>query len=214
MKILHIDSSIMGDNSVSRQLSKTIVERIEADHDEFETTYLDLARDPVQHLSGELFAAQASAPEHRTADQQRDIDHGAKIMNDFLAADIIVIGAPMYNFSVPSQLKAWIDRVAVAGKTFRYTEKGPEGLAGGKKVVIVSSRGGFYGPDTPAAPMDHQEPYLRAVFGFLGITDIEYVRAEGIAMGPDHRQSALDNAMSTIASQCDKAKANRQAVAS
>jgi FMN-dependent NADH-azoreductase len=103
-------------------------------------------------------------------------------MDQFLASDVIVIGAPMYNFSIPSQLKAWIDRIAVAGKTFRYGPNGPEGLAKGKKVVIASARGGAYGDESPA---DFQEPYLRHVFGFLGISDIEFVRAEGVAHGPE-----------------------------
>ena len=213
MKLLHIDSSILGANSVSRRLSASLVRKWRAEVPGLEVVYRDLAVEPLPHLSGALLGAQAAAPETRSPEDHRDVTTSAAVLEEFLAADIVVVGAPMYNFSVPSQLKAWIDRIAVAGKTFRYTEKGPEGLAGGKKVVIVSSRGGFYGPDTPAAPMDHQEPYLRSVFGFLGITDIDYIRAEGVAMGPDQRQSALDNAMNTIASQCEKAKANRQAVA-
>ena len=116
----------------------------------------------------------------------------------FLAADIVVVGAPMYNFTLPSQLKAWLDRLAVAGKTFRYTENGPEGLAGGKRVIIASSRGGFYGDDTPGAMLDHQEKYLRTFFGLLGITDIDYVRAEGLALSPESRASAVDNALTEV----------------
>jgi FMN-dependent NADH-azoreductase len=100
----------------------------------------------------------------------------------------------MYNFGVSSQLKAWIDRIAVAGKTFRYTEKGPEGLAGGKRVLIVSSRGGFYSQGTPTAFLDHQETYLKNVFSFLGITDVQFVRAEGLATGDDNRAKALQSA--------------------
>jgi FMN-dependent NADH-azoreductase len=105
----------------------------------------------------------------------------------------------MYNFGVPSQLKAWIDRLAVAGKTFRYSEKGAEGLAGGKRVIVASSRGGFYGPQTPIAFLDHQENYLRGVFGFFGITDVTFIRAEGIALGPDQRAKAIEAAKSEIA---------------
>jgi len=105
----------------------------------------------------------------------------------------------MYNFSIPSQLKAWIDRLAVAGKTFRYTENGPEGLAGGKKVIVASSRGGFYGPDSQAAFLDHQESYLRGVFGFFGITDVTFIRAEGVALGAEQREKAIDAAKSEIA---------------
>ena len=115
-------------------------------------------------------------------------------MEQFLAADVLVIGAPMYNFSIPSTLKAWIDRVAVAGKTFRYTEKGPEGLAGGKRVIIASGRGGIH----TNAPTDFQEAYLRQVFGFLGVTDIEFVRAEGVAYSPQHRSDAIAGALASI----------------
>ena len=105
----------------------------------------------------------------------------------------------MYNFAIPSQLKAWIDRLAVAGKTFRYSEKGAEGLAGGKKVVIASSRGGFYGPQTPIAFLDHQETYLRNIFGFFGISDITFVRAEGVALGADQRAQSIAAAQGAIA---------------
>ena len=124
---------------------------------------------------------------------------GNQMLEDFLAADIVVIGAPMYNFGIPSQLKAWIDRIAVAGKTFRYGANGPEGLAGGKRVIIASSRGGMYASG-PAAVMDFQESYLRTVFGFIGITDIEFVRAEGLNMGDEPKAQALQAARATIGS--------------
>jgi len=114
-------------------------------------------------------------------------------VNELLASDVIVVGAPMYNFSVPSQLKAWIDRVAQAGRTFKYTETGPVGLAGGKKVIVASTRGGMYSAG-PAAAMDFQEAYLKTVFGFFGITDVQFVRAERLAMGPDARAQALEAA--------------------
>jgi len=116
-----------------------------------------------------------------------------------------VIGAPMYNFAISSQLKAWLDRILVAGKTFRYTANGPEGLAGGKRVIVASSRGGFYGKDTPAAAMDFQEPYLRAAFAFIGIHDVEFVRAEGIAIGDEQKAAALKSARSTIGTLVAKA---------
>ena len=126
-----------------------------------------------------------------------ELADGAAILDQFLAADTVVIGAPMYNFSLPSQLKAWIDRIAVAGKTFRYTENGPEGLAKGKKVIVVSTRGGVYSAG-PAAALDHQETYLSAVLGFLGVTDIEFLRAEGLNLGPDAKQAAISGAEATI----------------
>jgi FMN-dependent NADH-azoreductase len=117
------------------------------------------------------------------------------VLDEFLAADVVVIGVPMYNFGIPSTLKSWIDHLAVAGKTFRYSEAGPEGLACGKRIILASSRGGFYGPDTPAAPLQHQESYLRGFFGFIGIPDIEVVSAEGVNYGPDHKQKALEGAV-------------------
>ena len=112
-------------------------------------------------------------------------------LQEFLEADVVVIGAPMYNFTIPTQLKAWLDRILVAGKTFRYSEKGPEGLAGGKRVIVAVSRGGVYGAGTPAAAAEHAETYLRVVLGFVGITDPEFIIAEGIALGADQRAAAL-----------------------
>ena len=114
-----------------------------------------------------------------------------KLVSQFLAADVIVVGAPMYNFSIPSQLKAWIDRVAQAGRTFTYTEKGPQGLAAGKTVIVASSRGGMYSTNPALAALDHQESYLKTVFGFFGITDIRFVRAEGVAMGDAAKAKAF-----------------------
>ena len=193
MKLLHIDSSILGEGSVSRQLTARLVAAARARHDDVQVTYRDLAAQPVGHLTGAHLAAAQGARLDSPALKQ-DVEAGQSDLKAFLAADVIVVGAPMYNFSIPSQLKAWIDRIAVAGKTFRYTDKGPEGLAGGKKVFVVSSRGGYYGNGTPAAFLDHQETYLRGLFGFLGITDITFIRAEGLAVGDDQRLKALKNA--------------------
>jgi len=201
MKLLHIDSSILGDNSVSRQLTAKLAARIERENPGLEKTYLDLAADPIPHLSAALFAAQALPAEARTAEQARDAAISELALESFLAADTVIVGAPMYNFSISSQLKAWIDRIAVAGKTFRYTENGPEGLAGGKKLIIVTARGGLYGEGTPLEAIDHQERYLRAVFSFLGVTDIEYVRAEGLALGDEQRRQAIGTAEAQIAGQ-------------
>jgi FMN-dependent NADH-azoreductase len=198
MKLLHVDSSILGPHSVSRQLSAEIVAAERLRYPGLEVVYRDLGVTPVGHLSGaHLAAAQGAVPE--TVPLQQDLASGQAALDAFLAADIVVVGAPMYNFGVPSQLKAWIDRLAVAGKTFRYSEKGAEGLAGGKQVIIASSRGGFYGPQTPIAFLDHQENYLRGIFGFFGISDVIFIRAEGIAMGPDQRSKAIEAARSEIA---------------
>ena len=193
MKLLHVDSSILGPGSVSRHLSASIVAQQQALHPDIEIVRRDLATDPVDHLTGlHLAAAQGAVPESGAL--QADVAAGQAALEEFLAADIVVVGAPMYNFGIPSQLKAWIDRLAVAGRTFRYGANGAEGLAGGKTVIIASSRGGFYGADTQAAFLDHQETYLRGVFGFFGITDIRFIRAEGIAMGETQRQQAIDSA--------------------
>jgi FMN-dependent NADH-azoreductase len=186
MKLLHIDSSALGRYSVSRELSAAIVAGWKRHHPDLDVVYRDLAAEPLPHWSPVADAADPAA----VASQA--------VLDEFFAADVVVIGAPMYNFNVPSSLKAWIDRILVAGKTFRYTEKGPEGLAGGRKVIIASSRGGFYGPESPLAHQDFQESYLRHVFGYMGITDLEFVRAEGIGLGPDHRAKALDAAHAAI----------------
>lgn len=190
MKLLHIDTSILGQNSVSRQLTASIVARLRALHPDIEAHYLDLGAEPLDHLSAaHLGAAHAAAADSPAL--QRDLQRGRAALEAFLAADILVLGAPMYNFSVASQLKAWIDRVCVAGKTFRYGETGPQGLAGGKKVIVASSRGGVYGPDSPAGALDHQENYLRGVFAFMGIRDVTFVRAEGVNISSERRQAAL-----------------------
>lgn len=198
MKLLHIDSSVLGDNSVSRRLSAATVASLRRKNPGLEVTYRDLAAEPVAHFSGALLAAFGATPDSWSAEQQKDVAHGGAALEEFLAADIVVIGAPMYNFTVSTQLKAWIDRLAVVGKTFRYTEKGAEGLAGGKKVIIVSTRGGIYSTG-PAAAADHQEPYLRTMLGFFGITDIEVIRAEGLALGAEQKQQAIDAAERQIA---------------
>ena len=198
MKLLHIDSSILGENSVSRRLSGAIVARMGALHDNLEVTSRDLGASPIDHLSGAYLAGQSPEVKHDQA-LQDDLDLGGAVLAEFLAADIVVIGAPMYNFTVPSQLKSWIDRIVVAGKTFRYGADGPEGLAGGKRVILAMSRGGFYEAGAPSAPFNYQEPYLKAVFGFIGLPNAEVVIAEGVATAPEQRQKALDSALETIA---------------
>jgi FMN-dependent NADH-azoreductase len=197
MRLLHVDSSILGASSVSRILSAELVAAERRRRPDIHVTYRDLGADPVDHLSGaHLAAGQGQGAD--TPALQQDLASGQTALEEFLAADIVVIGAPMYNFGVSSQLKAWIDRLAIAGKTFRYTEKGPEGLAGGKTVIIASSRGGFYGPESATAFLDHQETYLRGIFGFFGVTDVSFIRAEGIAMGPDQRAEAIRAAIAQI----------------
>jgi FMN-dependent NADH-azoreductase len=197
MKLLHVDSSILGPGSVSRTLSAEIVEAKRRQDPSLEVTYRDLASDSIGHLSeAHLAAAQGASPE--TEALAHDINAGAAALQEFLAADLIVIGAPMYNFGVPSQLKAWIDRLAIAGQTFRYTDTAPEGLCGGKSVIVASSRGNVYAAGSPNAAYDHQEAYLRSVFGFLGITDVAIVRAEGVAFGDDARAAAIAHAKQEV----------------
>lgn len=179
MKLLHIDSSILGENSVSRQLTAAVVSRLAAGRGDVEIVHRDLTAAPIDHLT------------------LGNMAEGEAALQEFLAADIVVVGAPMYNFSVPSQLKAWIDRVVVAQRTFRYTATGVEGLAGGKRVVVALSRGGLYGAATPMASFEHVESYLRAVFGFIGC-QVEFVLAEGVAMGPEARDAALAGAMGSL----------------
>ena len=185
MKLLHLDSSALADQSVSRQLSAAIVARWREEVPGVHVDYRDLDAEPIPHLNGPMLAGRD--PECAAA--------GDLLLRQFLEADVLVIGAPMYNFGIPSTLKAWIDRIAVNGKTFRYTANGPEGLAGGKRVIVASARGGAYGDDNPA---DFQEAYLRQLFGFLGIDDIEFVRAEGVGLSPQHREQALATASATI----------------
>ena len=177
MNLLHIDSSIQGDASVSRAVSAAVVSRLKALHPELTVSRLDLAEKPLPHLTLPGFGT----------------DEAVAVLEQFLAADIVVIGAPMYNFTIPTQLKSWVDHIAVAGKTFRYTDQGSVGLAGGKRVIVALSRGGHYADG--AAAMEHAETYLRAVLGFMGIHGPQFIIAEGVALGPDHREVALAGAV-------------------
>jgi FMN-dependent NADH-azoreductase len=191
MKLLHIDSSILGDNSASRALSAAVVKAWQAAEPGVQVTYRDLASEGINHFSGATLGALGTAAELRDATQKHEAELSAPSLAEFLAADALVIGAPMYNFTIPTQLKAWIDRIAVAGQTFRYTEAGPEGLCGNKKVIIVSTAGGLHAGQASGAA---HEGYLTLLFGFLGITDIEFVRAEGLAYGDEMRSKALSDA--------------------
>ena len=196
MKLLHIDSSILGDNSASRQLSKTVVEAIQAVTPGAELITRDLAADALSHFSAATLVAAGTPAELRDAAQKHEADLNASTLAEFIAADTVVIGAPMYNFSIPTQLKAWIDRICVAGQTFRYTEAGPEGLCAGKKVIVVSTAGGIHAGQASGAA---HEDYLKLLFGFIGVTDIHFIRAEGLAYGDDARSKAMAGAQAQIA---------------
>ena len=175
MIILHIDSSINGENSASRAITARIVDQLNALNWGEEVIHRDLAAEPLPHLTLDAFA-------------------DTSVLDEFLAADTVVIGAPMYNFTLPTQLKAWIDRLAVAGKTFRYTENGPEGLVKGKRVIIAVARGGFYGAGSPAEALEHLESYLRGIFNFIGV-EPEFVVADGLAVSPEQRESSISQAL-------------------
>lgn len=194
MKILQIDSSILGEQSVSRQLTSAIVKRFSDLSADAEIISRDLVADSLDHLSAAEFLATRGTEPQTDADKQA-VARNVQLVDDFLSSDIVVIGAPMYNFTIPSQLRSYLDRLAVAGRTFRYTENGPEGLAGGKRVIIASSRSGVYSEGSPASAMDHQETYIRVFLGFIGITDVTFIRAEGLAMA---REESITAALEDI----------------
>ncbi len=211
-KLLHVDSSILGGNSVSRQLTAQIVVSWRASHPGTEVSYLDLAVDTPSHLSVESLGFRLPAGVPLSDVQQRENAISEKLVSQFLAADVIVVGAPLYNFTVPTQLKAWIDRIAQAGRTFTYTDKGPVGLAGGKTIIVASTRGGVYSTTDAGNAMEHQESYLKTFFGFLGVTDVRFVRAEGLAMGDAVKNAAVAAAGVEVTVQVQGA-ANQEALA-
>jgi FMN-dependent NADH-azoreductase len=195
--ILHIDSSILGGYSVSRTLTAEIVAKQQALHPDARVIRRDLVVDAGMHLSDAHMAVFQGGEVGNTALGQ-DLATGSAYIDDLFAADIIVIGAPMYNFTIPTQLKGWIDRVCVAGRTFQYGANGPEGLVKGKKVIVASARGGVYTGESPAAGLDHQETYLRGVLAFIGLTDVTIIRAEGLALGEDAKAAAIAGAKTQI----------------
>lgn len=193
--LLHIDSSINGDKSVSRQLSAFIVEQWVERHPDTRVDYLDLAVSAPNHLSQIAIGFRTpDMPASVLEEAARENAVSEALVSQFLAADVIVLGAPFYNFTIASQLKAWVDRILQPRRTFHYTANGPEGLAGGKKVIIASSRGGVYSTSEQGQAMEHQESFLRVIFGFMGITDVEFIHAEGTAMGPEAATTALQAA--------------------
>lgn len=195
--ILHIDSSILGGHSVSRALTADIVARQQALHPGAQVVRRDLVVDAAMHLSDAHLAA-FQGGEVGSAALGQDLATGSAYLDELFAADIIVIGAPMYNFSIPSQLKGWVDRVSVAGRSFKYGANGPEGLVKGKKVFVASARGGVYSGSSPMAGLDHQETYLLGVLAFIGLTDVTIIRAEGLALGEESKTAAVAKAKSQI----------------
>ncbi|WP_213958632.1 FMN-dependent NADH-azoreductase [Variovorax sp. dw_954] len=198
MKLLHVDSSVLGANSVSRLLSAEIVAEWRKANPQATVDYLDLAVDTPNHFTADAIGIKTGLQAEPTEAQRFENAVSERLVSQFLAADVIVIGAPFYNFTIPTQLKAWIDRIAQIGRTFKYTDKGPVGLAGGKTVIVASSRGGMYSTSEGGQAMEHQESYLKVIFGFFGITDVRFVRAEGLGMGDAAKNAALASARSDI----------------
>lgn len=198
MKILHLDSSILGDASASRVLSAALVDELRTRHPDAQLTSRDLASNPIGHLDGPI-ASGFRQPGNVATDAALRAEHALSetLVSELLESDVIVLGVPMYNFSVPSQLKAWLDRIAQPGRTFRYTETGPVGLSGDKLVVVASTRGGMYSSG-PANVMDHQESYLKAFFGFIGIQRVHFVRAELLTKGAELRSTSMRQALAAV----------------
>lgn len=198
MNILHLDSGIFTGQSVSRELSEHIVKQLQQQHPEAQLIYRDLVAQPINHLDAEILMAGNTEEDQRTERQQSELATTETLLSEVFAADLLVIGTPLYNFGIPTQLKAWVDRIAQAGRTFRYTEQGPEGLLTGKRAIIASARGGIYS-EGAAAAMEHQESYIKTLLGFIGITDVSIIRAEGLNMGDQLRSEALAGAHKEIA---------------
>ena len=191
--VLFVSSSLMGENSKSRQVGAEIVSRVAGPRAHVVERHL--TPDNIPHLTLETLGAFGVAAEQRTPAQTAAVKFADSIIEEVEAADVIVIGAPMYNFSVPSTLKAWLDHVARAGRTFKYTANGPEGLLKGKKIYVVASRGGYYTGESPARVMDFQEPYIRAFWSFLGVTDVNFIHVEGQAIGAEAAAKGVADAL-------------------
>lgn len=185
--ILHIDSSVTGQASISRQLSRAIVARLTGGDTRTTVTRRDLAADPLPYLD---VATLGLIRDPDAAGEGQHSSPAERSSAEFLEADAVVIGVPMYNFGIPAQLKTWVDHLSIPGVTFRHTANGPEGLAGGRRVILASSRGARYGQEYGNAATEHQESYMLAVLSFLGVTDIEIVRAEGVRMGAEAAEAA------------------------
>jgi FMN-dependent NADH-azoreductase len=195
--ILHISSSIRSTGSVSRQLSSEFVSKWKVANPGDIVIERDLAHDPVPHLTEQMMGAFFTPADKRSPEQARTVELADALVDELFRADIIVLGAPMYNFSISSALKAWIDHVTRAGVTFNYTETGPVGLVKDKKVYVFTASGGVYS-EGPAQSLDFQETYLRAILGFIGLTDTTVVRAEGLAMGEPSVDAALNHGRQKI----------------
>jgi FMN-dependent NADH-azoreductase len=199
-KVLIIDSAATGDASVSRKLTAEVAERLSAREPAVQIVRRDIGASPIPHLTAETVRAIRGVAE--TAAEQEAGALADALTKEIQEADLIVIGAPMYNFGMSSTLKAWFDHVLRAGVTFRYTEAGPEGLVRGKRAVVIETRAGLYS-EGPAAVMDNQEPHIRTLLGFMGVTDVTFIRAEKLAFGPDAAAAAIADAVAEIGGLAD-----------
>jgi FMN-dependent NADH-azoreductase len=194
-RVLIIESSARQQDSVSRQLTQTFIQQWQAAHPGDSITVRDLVRNPVPHLDANLLGGWMKPAEQRSAAEQDSLQRSNELTEELLAADVLVMAAPMYNFAIPSTLKAWLDHVLRAGVTFKYTDTGPQGLLTGKRAYVLTARGGIYAGSTA----DHQEPYLRQVMGFIGIHDVEFIHAEGLNLGGDFHEKGLNQANAKLA---------------
>jgi FMN-dependent NADH-azoreductase len=198
MNLLALDSSILENNSISRQLMRQFLDYWQQENPQAEIIYRDLNTQPINHLSSELLGAKQKASADLSSSLREDLELSEQLINEFINADELVIAAPMYNFTIPSQLKSWVDRVLVAGRTFKYTEQGVVGLAGEKKVTIISTRGNHYSSDEVMKARDFQEDYLKVIFDFVGIKDVSIVRAEGLNINESIRVKSISLAEQEI----------------
>ena len=194
-QVLVVESSARGTDSASRQLTAQFIRRWRDAHPDDSIQIRDLARDPVPHLDASLLGGWMTAAEQQSAEEREALARSERLTGELLAADVLVLAAPMYNFAIPSTLKAWLDHVLRAGVTFRYTANGPEGLLAGKRAIVLTARGGVYA----GSQLDHQEPYLRQVLGFIGISQVDFIHAEGLNMGADAAQQGLEGARARVA---------------
>ncbi|MGV8921526.1 MAG: FMN-dependent NADH-azoreductase [Pseudomonas sp.] len=194
-RVLIIESSARQQGSVSRQLTQQFIGQWQAAHPDDQLTVRDLAINPAPHLDVSLMGGWMKPAEDRNDLEQAALDRSNLLTDELIAADVLVLAAPMYNFAIPSTLKAWFDHVLRAGVTFKYGETGPQGLLIGKRAFVLTARGGIYA----GSPLDHQEPYLRQVLGFVGIHDVTFIHAEGLNMGGDFLEKGLNQAKAKIA---------------
>jgi len=194
-RVLIIESSARQQDSISRQLTQQFISQWKAAHPADEISVRDLAKSPVLHLDINLLGGWMKPQEQRSEIEQASLERSNELTDELLAADVLVLAAPMYNFAIPSTLKAWLDHVLRAGVTFKYTDTGPQGLLTGKQAYVLTARGGLYAGGT----QDHQEPYLRQVLAFIGIHDVNFIHAEGLNMGGDFHEKGLNQAKARLA---------------